>query len=130
MLAFRLAPLQSRRDIVVLGLIHRAILGDGPPHFRQWFYTSSKAKHRYATKFQLKLHNKQVHDYIDGSHNELIRRSMFGLTRVYNRLEQNIVNATSVKTFQKRLQEKVKTTLRSGEDGWEDCLNLRTVSFG
>ena len=31
LLFFKLAPLQTRRDIASLGLIHRAILGKGPP---------------------------------------------------------------------------------------------------
>ena len=34
---FNLAPLQCRRDIAALGIIHRAILGLRPPHFRQFF---------------------------------------------------------------------------------------------
>ena len=34
---FNLAPLRCRRDIAMLGLIHRTTLGQGPPHFQQWF---------------------------------------------------------------------------------------------
>ena len=34
---FALAPLQTRRDIAMLGLVHRAVLGDGPPHFKEFF---------------------------------------------------------------------------------------------
>ena len=30
---FRLAPLQTRRDIAMLGVIHRAVIGCGPPQF-------------------------------------------------------------------------------------------------
>ena len=32
---FKLAPLASRRDIVMLGVIHRAVLGEGPPQLRE-----------------------------------------------------------------------------------------------
>eukprot|EP00969_Alexandrium_andersonii_P029728 1298020-Alexandrium_andersonii.AAC.1 len=28
---FRLAPLATRRDIALLGLVHRTVLGQGPP---------------------------------------------------------------------------------------------------
>ena len=34
---FKLAPLSSRRDIAMLGVIHRAVLGEGPPQLRQFF---------------------------------------------------------------------------------------------
>lgn len=126
---FRLAPLQTRRDIAALGLIHRAILGEGPPHFQQWFFLNKNSRHSHRTRFQAKLHNKQIHDYLDGSHNELIRRSMFGLTRTYNRLEQKIVDCKTVKSFQRKLQQKVKELLQSGDDRWASCLNSRNVGF-
>ena len=32
LLQFNLAPLRSRRDIAMLGVIHRSVLGIGPPH--------------------------------------------------------------------------------------------------
>ena len=31
---FNLAPLSLRRDIAVLGVVHRAALGEGPPQFK------------------------------------------------------------------------------------------------
>ena len=129
LLTFNLAPLQTRRDVAVLGIIHRTVLGHGPPHFSSWFFPSNKVSHPHRTRLQVRLHNRQLHDYIDGSHNALIRRSMLGLTRVYNRLEQSIVDAKTVKLFQRRLSFKVKKLLQSGEDEWADCLNLRSVSF-
>ena len=49
---FSLAPLSIRRDIAMLGLIHRTVLGKGPQHFQQFFTPSSRrntlnARHRY-----------------------------------------------------------------------------------
>ena len=35
--ACRLAPLATRRDIALLGLIHRCVLGRGPKHFASFF---------------------------------------------------------------------------------------------
>ena len=37
---FRLAPLAVRRDIAMLGLIHRAAVGEGPGHFKKFFQLS------------------------------------------------------------------------------------------
>ena len=37
LLSFKLAPLHTRRDIAMLGVIHRIALGHGPSHFRKLF---------------------------------------------------------------------------------------------
>ena len=39
---FNLAPLESRRDMAMLGLIHRTLLGQGPPQFQQWFQVDTQ----------------------------------------------------------------------------------------
>ena len=35
---FNLAPLRTRRGMAMLGVIHRAVIGQGPPHFANFFY--------------------------------------------------------------------------------------------
>ena len=37
LLDYNLAPLTSRRDLAMLGVIHRTVLGHGPPHFGVFF---------------------------------------------------------------------------------------------
>ena len=37
LLYFNLAPLSMRRDIAVLGLLHRSAIGHGPPQFHEFF---------------------------------------------------------------------------------------------
>ena len=37
LLEFNLAPLRTRRDIAMLGLVHRTVLGKGPVHFKEIF---------------------------------------------------------------------------------------------
>ena len=34
---FNLAPLSVRRDIAMMGVLHRTVAGRGPPHFKQHF---------------------------------------------------------------------------------------------
>ena len=41
LLYFNLAPLETRRDIAMLGFIHRALLQQGPVQFQQWFVLDS-----------------------------------------------------------------------------------------
>ncbi|CAK0818103.1 unnamed protein product [Prorocentrum cordatum] len=43
LLAFKLAPLSSRRDIAMFGLIHRSVLGRDPGHFKQLFKLDTKS---------------------------------------------------------------------------------------
>ena len=128
-LRYRLLPLQTRRDIACLGVVHRAVLNKGPPHFKKWFFFRQGPPHSYETLLQAKLHTKQLHDYLDGSHNELLRRSVLGLPQVYNKLPPDVVDAPSVKSFQRRLQQLVERKLREGNQHWQGALNLRQVSF-
>ena len=128
-LGFNLAPLQTRRDVAGLGIVHRTVLGQGPPHFRKWFFPSQRARHSHYTRLQDSRHNKQLHDYLDGSHNELLRRSLLSLPKVYNGLPQSVVDAKSVATFQKKLTRLVRNNLNNDDDRWEESLNLHQVSF-
>ena len=91
---FSLAPLPMRRDIAILGVIHRSALGDGPAQFKEYFK-------RRAGSWRLV-------DPLDGrSHSSFIKRSIWGLVRVYNTLGGTLQCGT-VKEFQKHLQDRVK----------------------
>ena len=75
---FNLAPLNTRRDIAQLGLIHRAVLRKGPPHLHPLFIRVRP----------LSGHSHQIYDGSVGRRQLYIRRSMFGLIAFYNRLPQ------------------------------------------
>ena len=49
---------------------------------------------------------------MDATHSELLRRSVFGLVRVYNELPQGTVEKNTVKTFQQSLQNALKDDAR------------------
>ena len=49
---FKLAPLASRRDIAMLGVIHRAVLGEGPPQLRELFKPDRRDLRRSARNFR------------------------------------------------------------------------------
>ena len=73
LLEFNLAPLCMRRDIAMLGMLHRAALGEGPPQLKELF-------RRRPGGYML-------HDpYADIGQPPLVRRSAWGLLRVYNSL--------------------------------------------
>ena len=122
---YNLAPLNCRRDMAALGLVHRTVLGQGPQHFRDWFFPAQAPLHRYKTRYQTHRHSKQLHDYLQGNHTELLRRSLLGVPRVYNTLPQDTVNARSVKLFQRRLQQELKELAQRGKDNWKKVFNAR-----
>ena len=95
---FNLAPLETRRDIAQLGLIHRAVLRQGPPHLHKFFVRVGA----------LNGHNHQAYDPTSGSNLQYIQNSLFGFIGTYNRLPQRIVDLCSVSEFQSELQHIIK----------------------
>ena len=92
LMEFNLAPLPMRRDIAMLGMIHRAALGEGPPQFRSFF--------------QRRRGSYMLEDAHDGtSRHPVMKRSAWGLVSVYNKLGSGAQCITAVKDFQKYLQE-------------------------
>ena len=97
LLDFNLAPLSMTRDIALLGLLHRAAIGEGPEHFREYFKRKSGS---------LKLTDL----FADGSVSLLRKRSIWGLPKVYNKLG-NALSCATVKDFQSLLQERAKAAV-------------------
>ena len=122
---YKLAPLQARRDMAMLGLVHRTVLGHGPEHFNKLFFTAGGPTHSYNTNYQAGKHSKQLYDYLDGSHTELLRRSALGLTRTYNQLPQATVDTQTVRAFQRSLQEGLTRLATERAENWEASLNCR-----
>jgi hypothetical protein len=104
---FHLAPLSMRRDIAMLGMLHRAALGQGPPLLMEMFK-------RRTGSFLL-------HDpYETITRPPLVKRSAWGLIPVYNLLGSEAQSIRTVKDFQSYLQQRVKRLVAQGNtDDWE-----------
>ena len=122
---FRLAPLRTRRDIAMLGLIHRSVLGRGPPQFRSFFLLETPVRRSRRV-----WHSKQLRDPRDSSHSTMLARSALGLVRIYNLLPQDIVDSTSVKSFQQALQALVMMRAKEGCHDWPDSFSPRLPLLG
>jgi hypothetical protein len=126
---FNLAPLASRRDIAMLGLIHRAVLGKGSPHFQQFF--SLKGGVPPAGRHRLQVVEYRQGDYTDflfpGSRPaEYIARSGLGLTTVYNLLPADVVEASgTVAVFQAKLQDILRHQAIKGAHSWSRTFSPR-----
>ena len=65
---FHLAPLTTRRDIAMLGLIHRTAMGKGPAQFKEFFKRSPNST--------------ALHDPRNDSNAPITRRSALGLVAI------------------------------------------------
>ena len=90
LLHFNLAPLTLRRDIAMLGLIHRTVLGKGPPRFKEYFKRDRSAKLRRHCNHLLPV----------GQRVSAVKRSALGLISVYNLLPADVAEQTTVANFQ------------------------------
>ena len=108
---FHLAPLATRRDIAMLGLIHRTALSKGPPQFKEFF--------------KRQPHGKALHDPRKDSTAPLFKRSALGLVAIYNMLPPSVLAAKSVSVFQRGLQECVVKFATTGFPQWSEVFSPR-----
>ena len=109
---FHLAPLSTRRDIAMLGLIHRTVLAEGPSQFSDFFRRDPN-------------HRSKLVDPCLSSRSPLIKRSALGLVSIYNMLPQKVVKSKSVSAFQHGLQEIVSSFAVAGHPQWSEALSPR-----
>ena len=123
-----LAPLCVRRDIALLGVIHRAVLGLGPSHFNKFIVRRGTDSERWKHSMQLKEYREgHASDFaLPGSRPaDYIHNSLFGLLSIYNRLPADIVEqSNSVAIFQSKLQTLVKSRAINSAD-WKETLSPR-----
>jgi hypothetical protein len=119
LLDYNLAPLCIRRDISMLGLLHRVSLGVAPPQFRRFIYPARQDEWNRGWAYNVARHTKQIHDPIDGTTTRMMERSVLGLVYTYNSLTQRVVDLKDVSRFQHALQDAVKACARAGSSDWE-----------
>ena len=123
---FNLAPLATRRDMAMLGLIHRTVLGRGPEQFKEFFQLeASVATHGTGLQERRREHGRQLKDWRRGTHLNVTRRSALGLVAVYNLLPAEVVKLGNVKDFQVALQGLVKRRATAGCEDWPLTLSPR-----
>ena len=126
-LEYNLAPLCVRRDIAILGCIHRAAMHQGPPALWK-FFRRAEVTRAYNTR-QTQSHSLQIAEWTRGRNLEIMRRSAFGMIRVYNLLQQDTVEKADVKSFQSALTQLVRDRLNGGDLEWRFLLSPRHQLF-
>ena len=123
---WNLAPLAARRDMAMLGLVHRTVLGEGPAHFKKFFWNSNRqAVHRTRLEERRGKHGKQLQETFYTNCPELRRRSALGLVKVYNSLPAEAVNQKKVSEFQRKLQETLEERAEAGCEDWAQTFSPR-----
>ena len=127
-MVFKLAPLKARRDIAMLGLIHRTTLGKGPEQFKEFFFPEERQQQLLTrTEARRRRHGAQLNDPRKRSHLNVVRRSALGLVAVYDLLPTEAVQQLSVKGFQTTLAELLKERAAAGCDDWALIFSLRVA---
>ena len=122
---FNLAPLSTRRDIAMLGVVHRAVLRRGPKHFFRFFQVSSSP----YSHFLRRRHSRHLRDLRGPRALDIHNRSILGLSWIYNLLPAHIVELSSITDFQSALQDLVRARAISGCDDWASTLSPRIPSY-
>ena len=65
-------------------------------------------------------YSKKIYDPCFGCRTLYIRRSMFGLIPIYNRLPQDVVDLKDVSEFQSELQTLVKKAVNNDHPSWHN----------
>ena len=108
---FGLAPLNTRRDIAMLGVIHRAVLCQGPSQLQDFFIEESVPMRSMSRRPR---HDRQLQDLSGPLRRDYLNRSLLGYVWIYNWLPEKIVTSSSVQKFQSRCQAFLKSCVSSG----------------
>ena len=127
-LQYNLMPLQTRRHLSALGLLHRRVLGKAPAPIEELLPFAPAGRLVLLTRLTSHLHDKQIEDPIKGRETEMFKRSLYDFIAIYNRLPQSIIDCTSVKAFQSKLAAAFRNCVRLGTHDWRNIFhyNKRT----
>ena len=115
-LKFNFAPQVLRRNIGILGVLHKRVIGKAHPIFQQML-----PFHRDLFQAgRANEHNKQLYGHnVEVSHHQAIyNRSIFAMVDIYNNLPQYVVDASSVSAFQKYLTQIARKRCQIGNADW------------
>ena len=122
-LEFNFAPPTLRRNIGILGLLHKRVLGLSHPMFQTLLPFCSDVPGAWSPGD----HNKQLYGHLPEANFQLALfcRSIFGMTYVYNRLPQEIVDNQTVSLFQNFHTRIAREMCENGDPDWINLFSSR-----
>ena len=121
-LEFNFAPPCLRRDIALLGFLHKRILNLAHPKIAELL-----PLHNEVFTFASPGHNKKLHNHCEkvAFQRELFNRSIFALVNTYNALPQHVVDLSNVASFQAALTHTVKLRCQQHRANWQHFYSPR-----
>ena len=111
-----LAPLRLRRDIAVMGLLHKIQLGEAHADFFLLFQQDVYERAAF-TRHNARRHRRQFRE--TWGNTDYYNRSIFSAVRVYNVLSADTVEAKCVKSFQTLLTKQARIACEANQLGWD-----------
>ena len=96
LLQHNLSPLQTRRDIAMLGLIFRAAKGTAPTQFERFFHIAPPERVQRGWAYRVDRHALQLQDPIDGTNSRAIKRTVLSLIHICSMLPIHTVESKTV----------------------------------
>ena len=122
---YNFTPPQLRRDIAMLGLLHKITLRKCHNDFHTLLPPAQPTHHHHDTRLTSNRHNRQLHEHCDGTQTDLTGRSLLALANIYNLLPQHVVDATTVSNFQTRLTNAARHACLNGHTNWPELYSPR-----
>lgn len=113
-----------RHDIAMLGNSHKIVLGIARSPFYKLISRRVCNLRSYGFRNGITSHDKQLQDDVGRSSPVILKRFVFGLVHVYNRLPRKAVNTTTLKQFQSKLQCIIKYAIDVNPE-WETLFHRK-----
>ena len=122
-LDFNFAPPTLRRNIGILGMLHKRVLGLCHPMFQTLLPFCSDVP---GCDYQGN-HNRALYGHLHEVKFQLVLffRSIFAMTYVYNHLPQYIIDCKNVSLFQRELTKIVRKACEDGDPDWAERFSCR-----
>ena len=115
-ISYNFASPNLRRDIGILGMLHKRVLGKSHPVFQRLLPFSSEGDGAWLQNG----HSRQLNGHLEEANFQLALfcRSIFAMTYVYNKLPQAWIDCTSVSLFQRCLTLHARSLCKAGDPNW------------
>ena len=107
----------------MLGLIHKCQLGIAPICLSRFSPKARSTLYHFNKNVAL-VHDHQIQCHVTPCCLAIVRRSVFALVRVYNRIPPDVVAAKNVSLFQRKLQAMLKSSVSSDVLNWHELFNI------
>ena len=116
---YNFAPPSVRRDIGMLGLIHKRVLGQAHPAYEELLPLAPLSRYQgaYLPRYARQLDNGWERCEL---RLQLFNRTLFGMVEVYNRLPARLVYTEDVASFQSELTAFVRHRCSQETPDWKD----------